>query len=295
MEKREQETKQTKNVAQKAKKIRSIVMLSLLCMLLLSAATYAWFTLSNTAKVSNLTMTVGDVTGLQVADYADTDVSEPAADWGSSTSPVKFNGTLLPATMKTDDTKIYKPHYSEEGSVDNVEDAESNTLTKNSNSTDTGYYVEYNFWIRALGKAGDKTTVKLDAGSGTNNGINSSSAKGTYSLSSEKGSGDILPSAAVRIGLFKDSNVKVFEPNSDFRKDANNKATDSRGDKEAKASDIKQNVDGTFSTEDTTVFSLDNNTPTKITLKIWLEGTDAQCGNEIAAKDIISQLKFVTA
>lgn len=50
--KREIDEKRQKNIVQKAKKIRSMVMMSLLCILMLSAATYAWFSLSNTAKVS---------------------------------------------------------------------------------------------------------------------------------------------------------------------------------------------------------------------------------------------------
>lgn len=44
--KRETEDKR-KRFIRKAKKIRSVVMMALLSMLLLSAATYAWFTLGN--------------------------------------------------------------------------------------------------------------------------------------------------------------------------------------------------------------------------------------------------------
>ncbi len=296
--KKETKEKKKPTMTQKAKKIRSIVMMSLLCVLLLSAATYAWFTLSNTAKISNLTMTVGDVTGLQVADIADTDTANGPADessWKAETTAVEFNGKLLPATT-TDGIDIYEPVYDESGSVSDLSaSATTKKLDSNSVINSIGYYVEYSFWIRALGPTGAQTTVKLAPGEGLNDGIYNASASGTYSLSSSKNDG-ILPSAAVRVSLINNTAVKVYEPNADFSAQAQKVATDSRTDKTAKSSDVKQKVDGTYdSSVDTTVLTLENNKATKITLKIWLEGTDAQCGNEIAANKIITQLKFVTA
>ena len=108
--KREIGEKRQKNIVQKAKKIRSMVMMSLLCILMLSAATYAWFSLSNTAKVSNLTMTVGDVTGLQIAP----DENGHAGTFGSSIDFSTITGKLLPATSQ-DGKNFFKPYYNEDG------------------------------------------------------------------------------------------------------------------------------------------------------------------------------------
>lgn len=289
------ETTKTKNITQKAKKIRSMIMMTLLCVLMMSAATYAWFTLSNTSKVSNLTMTVGDVSGLQIAE--DENGAEPADDkWKGATDEVEFKGTLLPATT-TDGINILKPKYSDDGAVESVEaTTDGDKLTKDSNDTAEGYYVEYTFWLRASGAAEGKTTVQLEVGKNLNDGVYSETGnhEGTYSLSSKKGANNVLPSAAVRISLINNGTAKVYEPNTDFKPAAKIYALDKRDVKTAKSSDVQQNVDGTFKSSNSNVLTLNNNEATKITLKLWLEGTDGQCGNDIAAQDIKTQLKFNT-
>lgn len=296
MKQETKEKKKPKSITQKAKKVRSIVMMTLLCILMLSASTYAWFTLSNTAKVSNLTMTVGDVTGLQVADYEGTDTA-PADEtkWKSETTAVEFKGKLMPATT-TDGISFSKPDYNENGEVGSV----SSTNAKLDNTAATtdaseGYYVEYYFWIRAKGADGASSQIQLDAGAALNDGIYSDtgSPTGTYSLSKNVTVSDILPSAAVRISLQKGSETSaaVLEPNADYNTAASQIATDNSGGS-VMTSTVTQKKDGTFSSANSNVFTLTNNTPTKITLRIWLEGKDLQCGNEIAAKDIVSQLKF---
>lgn len=306
---REENEKKQKNIVKKAKKIRSMVMMSLLCVLMLSAATYAWFTLSNTAKVSNLTMTVGDVTGLQVADWAsDSETISDTGDnaWRAETTAVEFNGKLLPATTK-DGKTFLAPDYADNGSVDNTTSA-SKYLTKGSAKNDEGYYIEYKFWMRASGVARGKTKVKLDVGTDLNNGIykeTNPQPKGTYSLSKDVNEGDVLPSSAVRIAIIKDASagetesIKVYEPNAknDSGADLENAkiiASDVRGDKKTVDSDVLQKVGGEFVSSSSEVLELTNNKQTLIKLYIWIEGTDPQCGNEIAAKNIISQLKFST-
>lgn len=296
MQNMKQEKKQ-----KKVKKIRSTIMMLLLCVLLMSAATYAWFTLSNTAKVSNLTMTVGDVTGLQIADDTGSASTKPSNNaWKQATTAVTFNGKLLPATT-TNGKTFLKPVYDDEGKVSDTQQAAEKLDKSTTNANAEGYYIEFNFWLKALGNAGDTTTVKLEKGTGLNNGIyaDAQNPSGTYSLSKENGENSVLPSAAVRMSLVNGEAVKVFEPNSDFNTSADQKATDSRSSKTAKASDIQQNIAGTFGAgnADTSdaVLTLQNNEATRITLYLWIEGTDDQCGNEIAAKNIVSQLKFVTA
>lgn len=293
MEKK-QETKKTKSLTQKAKKIRSIIMMTLLCVLMMSAATYAWFTLSNTAKVSNMTMTVGDATGLQVADFTSGDTNGPQNEnmWGSATSEATFKGKLLPAYSENG-KDIYEPVYSDtDGSVTSI--AGTNTskcLTASSVESDEGYYVEHVFWIRAQGADGGKTDVQLTKGEGFSDGIYSESAKGTYSLSKEVTNANILPSAAVRISLINGDSATIFEPNSNYNTAATAIAKDNTG-KTASSGTVTQDTSGTITPEDNVVFTIDNNTPTKITVRLWLEGTDPQCGNEISSKDIVSQLAF---
>lgn len=304
MEKEMNEKKKSKSITKKAKKIRSIVMMSLLCVLMLSAATYAWFTLSNTAKVANLTMTVGDVTGLQIAP----DKNGTAGTYGSVIDMEDIltgEGKLLPATTK--DGKIfYQPTYDDNGDVI-ATTVEGEELALDSASTDTGHYIKYTFWLKSLGEAAE---VKLKAGTGVTDGLESgaTSPTGTYVLSTNV-TDNIPGSAAVRMSfVLDDGSVAVYEPNNDITNKVDEgtetRAKDNRtSDKTAvgttisqtKTGVIEQNTSGAYES----VVSLEAGVGKKIILYIWIEGTDNQCSNEIASsgtdlKEIKAQLQFTT-
>lgn len=310
---REENEKKQKNIVKKAKKIRSMVMMTLLCVLMLSAATYAWFTLSNTAKVSNLTMTVGNVTGLQIAED---NGSEPTqeSDWKSQIEGGEIKGKLLPATTK-DGIIMESPVYNDStGAVKDTAE-ESNTgenikkLTKDKNDDNyEGYWIERTFYLRARG--GDGTT-KIKLADGENIGADgkwstdtavSNNYNGTYVLSKNVAENDILPGAAVRISFQIDgedpASATVFEPNSNFGAVAPNRAENEREDAKKKIIDstVTETMSGTctFPSGKDNILVLENNKATKIIMRIWIEGEDPQCGNEISAKDIVTQLKFVT-
>lgn len=298
MEKK-QETKKTKSLTQKAKKIRSIIMMTLLCVLMMSAATYAWFTLSNTAKATNLTMTVGDTTGLQIAkvnaagDGPDTYKSMIELD--------TIKGKVLPATTN-DGSIFYKPEYTD-GDVTGNTQTDVFLSKDNTENDKEGYYIQYKFYLKALG---EDTDIKLAEGSGFDNGIYAENSQGTYILwkKPDDDTSTTLGVAAGAIRLsFKNTtsggNATVFEPNSDldssslnFQKGADF-ATDSRtNDKITPATvTVKHFKNGTIET-DGPVLHLDHDTDSLIELNVWIEGTDDQCVNQISAKNLIGQLVF---
>lgn len=311
MEKK-QETKKTKSLVKKAKKIRSMIMMTLLCVLMMSAATYAWFTLSNTAKATNLTMTVGESTGLQIAE----DNSGTAGTFGSSIAFEAVKGKLLPATTN-DGRTFQKPHYNDDGEVDGVETVNNdeffvgNTLDAasadpgiSSDTTKEGYYIQYAFWLKSLGS---DAHIKLVRGTGISDGlyIDSGTYTGTYVLAKTVDEDKKVPaSAAVRMSFVptsaKSTGTTVFEPNSNLP--AQNIVL-SEGADYAKIADraeitnvvgstIMHNGDGTVTATNGDVVELTKNTPTKITLNVWIEGTDPQCVNQISAKNLIGQLVF---
>lgn len=293
MKREENEKKRKKNVITKAKRVRNMVMMLLLCILMMSAATYAWFTLSNTAKIANLTMTVGEATGLQIAEDKGNTPGE--SDWKGTIDGGTFAGKLLPATT-TNGINMLEPEYNDDGEVSGTKTA-TESITKTSTNTDEGYYIETSFYLRAIGAADGTTKIKLADGVGIGtNGIwsEANSYNGTYVLSKNVNAGDILPGAAVRISLqIADvASATVFEPNSDYRTNASQVANDIRENKDIVTSTVTQTMAGTCS--DNVILTLNNNEATKIILRIWIEGGDLQCGNEISAKDIVTQLKFVT-
>ena len=317
MEKK-QETKKTKSLTQKAKKIRSIIMMTLLCVLMMSAATYAWFTLSNTAKATNLTMTVGKTSGLQIAP----DDNGNAGTFGSSIAFEPVDGKLLPTTTTDADIttgKFKVPHYDGNGAVDGFE-SEAATgfvgVTVNSNSApepeknQDGYYIMYTFWLKSLGST---STVKLSLGTGLDaaDGIYDSTKSygGTYVLTKKANDSEtnVVPSsAAVRLCFIPgnqalDSIKAIYEPNSDLKKETYSltagtdfaNTTGSAENLSSIASTIKHKANGSVDGNvDGNVISLDADKATKVTLYVWIEGTDDLCANQIAAKDIIGQLEF---
>lgn len=321
MEKEKNEKKKIKSITKKAKKIRSIVMMSLLCVLMLSAATYAWFTLSDTAKVSNLTMTVGDVTGLQIAvDYAAIPNSNKTGH-GKYGNELKFGaedteaetygitGTLLPATLISGGTAIQKPEYADDGSgsvigLDDVITNNDEEVLKNGNdSSKTGYYYETTFYMLA----GENLDVRLKAATGLDeDGIFDNDETGTYVLNKTKDDTNYLThigAKAVRIRLIAvdtdNSNNScgtiIYRPNSDLEAGENTYTTakDTRSNWTTEEPTDVQSKNGVFSKQGKIALVKDHDT--KITMQIWIEGTDDFCGNEIKLEDIVAQLQFEEA
>lgn len=304
MEKEKNEKKKIKSITKKAKKIRSIVMMSLLCVLMLSAATYAWFTLSDTAKVSNLTMTVGDVTGLQIAIDNGTSPgiygNELKYGEGEADS-YGIKGTLFPATLINKIDGIKKPVYDPAGSgaVTDVAAVETTEILKNDSAPSaTGYYYETTFYLKSLGKNIDVQLKKGENLNGT--GVQNETETGTYVLNkiaqSRSGNGSThIGAKAVRIWLTDGENSIIYQPNSDLTAGSNTYtlAEDKRSERTTEYPTDLQLANGTFSRQGK--LSLAANTDTKITMRIWIEGTDEFCGNEIKLENIIAQLQFEEA
>lgn len=272
---------------------------------MLSAATYAWFTLSNTAKVANLTMTVGDTSGLQIAKSD----GDSYGTFGGSITFDTIEGKLLPAT--TTDGKTFKePEYDDDGAVALLNNVSKKLPQENATGSTEGYYIEYTFWLKSLGK---DSTVKLSKGVGITDGKyivnNQANYKGTYVLSKDvDGTKGVPGSAAVRIsfvgtGKSNSETISIFEPNYDITNEGigvtliekEDYAIDNTTDSSKQAT-IQHGMDGGINTSvNGDVISLAANIPTKITMYIWIEGKDPQCANQIAAKEITGQLLFTNA
>lgn len=294
--------KAKKRVRTKGQKIRSIIMMALLCIAMLSGATYAWFTLSNTARVTNMQLTVGDVTGLQIAP----DISGSAGTFSATYDLNKdnagiFKGKLLPATT-INGKDFLKPVYDDDGKVCNTSSEGVNKFDSSSTETNKeGYYCEIPFWLKSLGT---NVTVSLKAGSeydADDNLIKPEGAKGTYILNQTGTANDnkVKGAAAIRVSLTvcdgadnaEGNTVLVYEPNSDYSTAGVTKAEDKRDNKNVVTSNVKQNQDGSFTGTPAT-FDLTKDKATKIIMRVWLEGTDLQCANEIALSNLVGQIQF---
>ena len=295
--------KKTSADRERRKKLTNAILMAFVCIMMMSGATYAWFTMSNTAKVTSLKLNVaaegklyvGKVLGgtknsalTKVTWFGDANMEE---------EDMATVQTLYPCTTE-DGKTMKKPVYSSEtvvGSVENID-------TSNQTEKDM-YYLEKTFYLY------------MDEGDG-NTGTNK-----TYDVCLEKTDthytdgtyfkSDVAQSgiACVRIsfeanGLGNNANnkqaIKVYEPNSDKSLNSSNKAT--KAGVTIFNPTYKQNSSGNFldtsgSQETTTgdsetLFQITGDTETAVVIRVWFEGQDDDCCDEIAMQQIEGQLKF---
>lgn len=327
----ETKKKVSRKVTKRQRNLRNTIMMAGLSVVLLSGATYAWFTLSNTAKITNLSLGVAKSSGLLIA---------PAKDGGAVDSDkygtileldmTNEQAVLLPATLADlsgnngTNYVMCKPVYAgEEGKVTSLSQiTASDKVLKDSDvsgdAASEGYYYEKDFYLRV--NADGTYNITLKAGTFENNKATGGTYVGEKSdnsasqLSTEAGNNAEALSAAsaIRIAFYivsdnTESIKAVYEPNKDYVKTG--KASSIAGigynDKNYSLFDIqnpgdnivaaRQSVDGKFSdssNDSDVLFTMAGDTDNHYRMKVWIEGTDDQCYNEIALNSILGQIQF---
>ena len=301
------ETKKTrkKRSARTAQQIKLAVIMIMVSVLVLSASTFAWYQLNNTAKIENMKFTAETMGNLQISDSGEN--GENKGDYKNvlELSDDLTEKTLLPCTTDTG-IKFYSPDYDLEGTtVGDVKDIDNNDLPK--------YVYKKVFYLKSgeapTGGAVAKTfDLKLDPGK------TDSPQSGTYFLANDAAKYNAVN--AVRISFeFDDSNeegqdtIKIYEPNAenhnsgdDITKATNSVSTEFYGP--AKYMAIKQKSNGDFVTSSdsllynehtetsNTLCQITEGTPMKVTMYVWFEGMDDDCVSQIALTQITGQIQF---
>lgn len=296
--------KQSKGV-RRARSMRNVVMMVLICVLMLSAATYAWFTLSTSAKVANLSMTVGEETSLLIAPDLDRGGDGKAGEYGSALSfdtdlgvgidKYTIAAPLLPATMDTN-AAVHKPNYDlEDGTIitgfTKLEDNNSYYMTDTSEDTGAEFYCyRTTFYLKTAGSEPVTVQLKEPTGDDMDEYKEPTNGVGTYIVNSTTNG---MGASAVRIRLSADNKAIIYEP-----------LTDKHFTTGTESATVKQNVTVptgiavTDSQESTGTFSSRTGTleispeGTRVTMEIWLEGTDVDCVNQIMGDVIKGQIAF---
>lgn len=314
------------NVEQRRKRRTLIYIWILLALLiLLVSATYTWFSLSHTPRVSDMAMYVSAGKGLELAAAYDAKDDE----WGTVLDFQSIIGSetqLAPATWSSANSSLYSIFYGYDGRARNdymqlFDNAHSNRNDQNA------YYVKGTFYARS----GVECLVSLAEAVEVNNGKNGA---GTYVIGTpvwnaqsilhdDGGSG---AETAVRIGFMitpidkntgaatDSSEFFIYEPNCDAHLDsnitgyvptANMNGEETLIDNDhlilqtastwTEAYPVQKDVVikdlGEFTT-DTSLFNLDVGGMVKIDLYIWLEGEDIDCTNKIQEAEIIANIQF---
>lgn len=306
----------TKKVSKKerAKKrnMRNTVIMAILCVALLSSATYAWFTLSNSAKVSNLSLTVGGAGGLMISYKNDGEFSNELV------LPDMGGKKLIPATIGTwnDTLDLYKPTSEDVTDLTPVlaEDKIIYNFASSSydNDPSNAYCYEQVFYL----KIADTQTynIKLNASNLTSNPVKGSTA-GTWMVENNNDTltksqtSDLNGVDVLRIAFYTYEGENpvleaIYEPNADATPEvgAGTYIASPGGYTKWTTNVVKQSVTGKFGdgvayndNTSNTLFQMTGGTePTKVLMKVYFDGDDAQCANGIALEKIAGQIEFAS-
>lgn len=291
---------------------------------LLTVASYTWFSLSQTPRVSDLYMFVNTQSGLEISLTPDAEEWELQLDFRDM---VDVTTPLRPVTWSENEQRFYAAIYGIDGRMTGQWEPLNDQRNANKDNAD-GYYIKATFYARS----GQAVAVDLSPAVEVDKGIQGS---GTYLIGyPEWNSTDIVHynggqggECAVRVGfritpvdetgqsLEEPSNFIIYEPNSDIHNDGSTgyvptPSIDGRAalvDSEnlilqtsstwTEADPVQRDVVihdlGEFTT-DTRLFELEAGEIVQVDLYIWLEGQDVDCTNQIEQAQVLASIQFTT-
>lgn len=295
----------TSQIQDKEKRsLKAKLLMSLLYLAVLSTATYAWFTMNNKPKVLNLALTAAGAGDLLIADDLGGGPGEydEELDLKGATHKVPMEEvTLNPVTTK-DGTVFFEPIYTGLAVTDVEEISDLDELNKN-------YVYEKTFYLRA-GSIKNRSGARRP----------STNPKSYYimlvgpQLDGEEISGSEIRQAdgvtslvagdtaanSIRISFeVEGQDIAIYEPNSNSHNRDTEKAIDNVKDTYGTYQTLKQNNDGSFATGENgkseEMFIIDEEQDVKVTMRVWMEGTDEDCTNSNEMDEIIGQIQFISA
>ena len=299
-----------------------LLMILLILLPLCVVATYTWFSISRTPKVSDMEMTINSSAGLMLAWSADA-AEEEWGEYLTFTDAVPDETLLTPVTWSDKNGAFYTVAFGNDGRVKDIGTRLSDE--KDTNDRD-GHYVKFTLY----GRTEQHVDVSLAPAAEMREGT---ACSGTYLIGPPKwddtakrhtdGSGGAQ--YAVRVGLRMtklpadgtegDSTFVVYEPNSDRHQDGSvgyqpTPSMDGTATLVSEERLILQSA-STFTETDpvlrdtvqyslgdfqgeASLFELTADEMVKIEVYVWLEGMDADCVNAIGHRVLIfANLQFL--
>lgn len=283
----------------------------------ISVATYAWFMISNTPKIVSAEFTADTIGNLQISNVKVQNSKDTPEEYRSSiglfdgvSDDDKAKLSLSPVTTE-DGLKFFKPVYGSDGNVQKLEElAENTTLT-------TKYIYEKKFFLRAGASGVDSGKAKnynvYLAGQTTTEAATDSPTfdKNYGSFLMDSASGNTTAAKAVRIsfeftGAVTGDSV-IYEPNYDQHNSSTagtnmSKYEKQTGENYGGYSTIQQYANKSFKVgtsagtkvKSAAICTIKEGQDVEVTMRIWIEGMDDDCVNEIAANKMTGQIQFVS-
>lgn len=278
------------NKKSKKQKIITSIVTVLSSVALFTTATYAWFALTNSPQVSQLTLKAGTSGSLQICNTQNGNFSD------TITLDVPAQSCLKPITT-LNGTQFYKPVYGPDGMVASIEPSALSgaELANVSNKTEAngGYVIQKTFYLRATTESSvslSEVDVRLAAPHGNTQGTKITNADSSHAAE------------AVRISFTCNGRTVILEPNADAQVAGRTTQTALSGF--ANVSTMKQSSSNfmfaaagsgayTQVTSDE-LFRIPVNTAVPVTMTVWLEGADPDCINTIMGNLINAQIRFIS-
>lgn len=295
MENSKSEREEKKNV----RGLKAKLLIVLLYAAVLSTATYAWFTLNNKPRVFNLALSAGGSADLLIAD--DTgggpgEYSEKLDLKAARQDPVRMEEMELNPVTTKDAKTFYQPVYTGKAVTD-VKEIKEDELYKT-------YVYKKTFYLKAgslKNKSGRKTSATKKSYDIMLLGTKQEEENSGCVIKHVAGSpseGGATAANCIRIAFIVEGQdqIPVYEPNSN-QHNSGDKATNSvdYGIKDT----LKQpseggEFEGGENGYSKKLFTIKEEEDVKVTMLVWIEGTDDDCTNSIQLGEIMGNIQFIS-
>lgn len=282
--------------------LKSKLLICLLYVAVLSTATYAWFTLNNKPKVFNLALTAGGSADLLIAD----DVGGGPGEYGDELDlkearqePVSMEEMELNPVTTDDAETFYAPVYSGDTVSSAKEISDEDELHKS-------YVYQKTFYLKA-GSLKAKNGKKVSSGNkqydimllGKSSGEENS---GCVIRQAPGSSGEASAANSIRIafvlkdGQGQQDKAAIYEPNSGQHnggEKANNGVSYGTYETLEQPSEGGEFANGENGNS-RKIFTIREEEDVRVTMLVWIEGTDEDCTNSIQMDQIIGNIQFTS-
>lgn len=264
------------------RKLIPAVAMLLVALVVMSTASYAWFTMSRNVQVNGLDLTAVAPTNLLI--------STDGVNFGSSADLVNYEGGKLYPASSLDGEKFFAPqNIGSTGVADeNSGFEEVTTAVGNSKS---GYYADYTLYFKTNGD--QNVPVTFD--------------KNVFpKFSGEDASSNLLKAIRVAVVSAKvgSDDIAINESKYIYRAESDAYPASLTGPvvKTGAADDYKGVADAYTYSEDEAIFTVEAGKTVTVVIRVWLEGQSENCTSSeaqevkfnIGFKDVIEDLNNTT-
>ena len=273
-----------------------MILLALFLVIVGSVGAYAWFSVSNRARVENLALIADHQGNLQIADdlgngpgtYSD------VLDLTKATGASNISNTILSPVTTKDGVNFYLPNYNSL-----TQTVESVSQITNKEELTKYYIYEKTFYLKAGAEKNNSVATINRTYDIALYGVNSNNKQNGCYIYQPTASGDTAANS-IRVSFtLENGQTFIYEPNCDVNNSDDSRAIDGVNNEYGRYSTYKQKSNGLFlvspkTNESEKLFTINENVDVKVTMRIWIEGTDIDCTNSIAADTIAGQIQFVS-